>query len=187
MFRREWKLKYNNGEQKVIPINWIDESDRWIVVPGTVLEKRRRRIKEVPFSKNNCSFATGVPRSIFDFIYRCVKQLKLTDRRLFFSRGMVRTSKKIYKNAVAIRELDWGVGTLIIIPRLLKYREKISLHIENTEYSFRLMEVVVLHGLLQIACPGKDAEYYSTMAALILARGWNQLELKELPTIIRKS
>jgi hypothetical protein len=58
----------------------------------------------------------------------------------------------------------------------LKYREEITLQIENTEYSLRLMELVVLHGLLRIAYPGREAHFISSMAARILAKGWSQLD-----------
>ena len=163
------------NDLKIIPINWVDKIDRWIVVPGTIKEQHRRRTKEIIYSKNKCYFAAGVPKSIIDFIYRAVKQLKLTDKSLIFSRGTVRTAKTLVKNAVSIRELDWGVGTLITIPRILKYREEITLQIENSEYSLRLMELTVLHGLLRIAYPGKDTKFTFNMAAHILARGWSQL------------
>ena len=70
---------------KVVPLNWINEVDRWIVVPGTIKENGRLRIKEVPLCKNNCFFASGVPKSIIDFIYRAVVRLNLKDRNIFFS------------------------------------------------------------------------------------------------------
>ncbi len=174
-------LRSKTSDLKIIPINWIDETERWIIVPGTIQEKYRRRTKEIIFSKNKCSFATGVPESIIDFIYRAVKQLHLTDAPLIFSRGTVRTSRGLVRNAVSIHKLDWGVGTLVTIPRILKYREEITLQIENTEYSLRLMELVVLHGLLRIAYPGRGAHFFSSMAARILAKGWSQLDDEKSP------
>jgi len=170
---------------KITPIDWIDRSDRYLVVPGTVLEKYRLRIKEILYAKKNCLFATGVPKSIIDFIYRCVKQLNLDDRTLIFSRGMVRTKKDRKKYAVSVKELAWDVGTLITIPRLLKYREMITLKINSAEHSFRLMELVVLRGLLQIALPGRNASYYPAMAAAILAWGWKALEMEGVPDVYR--
>ena len=164
-------------ESKIVPINWVDETERWIIVPGTNKEHNRRRIKEVSFSKNKCYFAAGVPKSIIDFIYRSVKQLDLTNRTLIFSRGTVRSSKGLMKHAVSIYQLDWGVGILITIPRILNYREEITVTIKNTEYSLKLMELVVLHGLLQIAYPHKDEKFYSVKTSLILAKGWRQLYL----------
>lgn len=171
-----------SGSGQIVPINWIDESERWLVVPGTVLEKRKR-LKEVTYEKNNCLFASGVPKSIIDFIYRSVKSLGLSDTKLIFSRGTVRTKKEKKKHAVSVRELDWGVGTLITIPRLLKYRETIQLSIAGTHHTLRLMELVILRGLLQIARPGKKKDYYPIMAALICAHGWTSLETTDLPQV----
>ncbi len=174
-------------DPKVIPINQVEERDRWIVVPGTSLEGNRRRIKEVPRGRNQCNFAAGVPKSINDFIYRTVMQLGLTDRKLIFSRGVVRSRHLKVKHAVSIKELDWDVGTLITIPRILKYGEYITLVIEGSEHTLRLMELVVLHGLLQLAYPKKNAEYYAAMAALVLARGFKHLDRENLPEVIKKT
>lgn len=176
-------MKKRTTLQQVVPINWTEESSRWLVIPGTVLENRKKRIKEVKYEKVNCLFAAGVPKSIIAFIYRAVKALNLSETKLIFSRGMVRTKKDKKKYAVSVRELDWNVGTLITIPRLLKYRETITLTIDGAVFSFRLMELVVLRGLLQIARPGEETEYYPVMAALVLARGWKSLELTELPEV----
>jgi len=161
---------------KIVPINWIDDEERWILVPGTVRKAHRTRTKEIIYTKGRCSFTMGVPKSIIDFIYRSVKQLKLTDRPLIFSRGTVRTSRGVVKNEVSIRELDWGVGTLITIPRVLKYGEMITLSLLSISYSVRLMELVVLHGLLQIAFPRKKTTFYYNLAARILTKGWGQLD-----------
>ncbi len=170
-------MKNTLRDSKIVPIDWIDEIERWIIVPGTIKESYRRRIKEISFSKNKCYFAAGVPKSIIDFIYRSVKQLNLTNRTLIFSRGTVRSSKGLIKHAVSIHQLDWGVGTLITIPRILGYREEINVSINNMKYSLRLMELVVLHGLLQIAYPKKNKKFYSCKATLILAKGWSQLDV----------
>jgi hypothetical protein len=166
--------KTDNG--KIVPINWVDDTERWVVIPGTRNERTRSRTKELCFRKKNCYFASNVPKSIFDFIYRAVRQLDLGDRTLIFARGTVRVSKKLSRNAVSIQELDWGVGTLVTIPRILPYRELVTLTIDNTEHTLRLMELVVLQGLLRIACPRKTAGFYSTEAVLILARGWSRLD-----------
>ncbi len=179
--------KKNEKPDKIVPINRVDDIDRWIVVPGTSLEGKKHRIKEVPRGRNKCQFAAGVPKSINDFIYRSVMQLRLTDRKLIFSRGVVRSRNLKVKHAVSIRELDWDVGTLITIPRVLKYREMIALNIDGRNYTLRLMELVVLHGLLQVARPGKGREYYANLAALLLARGFKHLDTENLPEIIRKS
>lgn len=180
-------MKKKDGKpEKIIPINRVDEQDRWIVVPGTSLEGKKRRIKEVPLIRNRCQFATGVPKSINDFIYRCVVQLRLGDHKLIFSRGVVRSRNLKVKHAVSIRELEWDVGTLITIPRVLKYREMITLNIEGIDHTLRLMELVVLHGLLQVARPGKGRDYYSAAAALVLARGFKFLDTEDFPEIYLK-
>jgi len=176
-------MKKNANKSKVVPIDWTDESDRWIVAPGTVLEKGRRRIKGIACVRNNCHFAAGVPRGMYDFIYRAIVKLKMTGRTFIFSRGMVRTARTRIKHSVGITELDWAVGTLVTIPRILAYRETITLLIEGEEYTLRLMELVVLRGLLALAMPGRNAEYYPAMAALILARGWKEIEAERIPLI----
>ncbi|MDY6934941.1 MAG: hypothetical protein SVZ03_12075 [Spirochaetota bacterium] len=180
-------MSNNKISSKIVPINWVDNSERWILAPGTKNELRRSRIKEVPLCKNNCYFTIDVPKGIIDFIYRSVKQLNLGNRTLIFTKGTVRKSKKLVKNAVSLYELDWGVGTLITIPRILKYREQIILCIEDIEYSIRLMELIVLHGLLQLSYPRKNANYYSVKSALILTKGWSQLNTKEFPDIYKKT
>jgi hypothetical protein len=165
-------MRNNIRDLKIVPINWIDEAERWIVVPGNPRGKHRRRTREIIYAKNRCFFTTGVPKNLIDFVYRSVRQLNLSDQTLIFSRGTVRTSKGLVRNAVSIRDLDWGVGLLITIPRILKYREMITRTVDSTDFSLRLMELVVLHGLLQIAYPRKRATFYSNNAVLIIAKGW---------------
>ncbi len=118
-----------------------------------------------------------------DFAYRSAKALKLEGRILIFSRGMVRTERTRLKYAVSVQELDWGVGTLITIPRLLPFRETMTVVIETREHSLRAMELALLRGLLGIACPGKSRDYYPAMAALVLARGWKELERENPPKV----
>ncbi len=165
----------------------MDDTERWIVIPGTIKEGRRRRIKELFLKKNNCFFARGVPKSIVDFTYRSVKKLGLTEGTLFFVRGTVRIRKGVVRNAVMLRELDWGVGTLVTIPAKMRYREKLILKIEGEKNEMRLMELAILHGLLQLAYPKKSSAFYSNMSALVIARGWNQLEVSDFPDIRKLS
>ncbi|HOO72895.1 MAG TPA: hypothetical protein PK926_14155 [Spirochaetota bacterium] len=179
-------MKNSEKKPKVVPLDWVDESDHWILAPGTELEKRRRRIKEITHRKKNCLFAAGVPLGMHDFIYRAVKALKLDDRTLIFSRGMVRAGHSRVKYSVSIQELDWGAGTLITIPRLLKFREIITVIIENREHRLRAMELALLRGLLGLAFTGKNNEYYPAMAALVLAQGWKGLDNVDLPKIYLK-
>jgi hypothetical protein len=176
-----------NRENNVIHLNWIDDTERWIVIPGTIKEGRKRRIKELFLRKNNCFFARGVPKSIIDFTYRSVKKLGLTEKNIFFIKGTVRIKKGVVKNAVMVKELDWDVGTLITIPAGMRYREKLILEIEGEKKDLRLMELAILHGLLQIAFPKKSSAFYSHMSALVIVRGWDQLREKEFPDIRRLS
>ena len=162
--------------EKIVPINWVDDEERWILVPPTATHARKKRTKEIVYVKGNCSFAVGVPRSIIDFIYRAVRQLNLTDRPLIFSRGTLRTSSGLLLRGVSIRELDWGVGTLITIPRVLKYRDRKTLSLGSETCEVRLMELVVLSGLLRLASPGTSSPSCAGLAARILVRGWGHLD-----------
>jgi hypothetical protein len=162
-------------ESKIVPIDWIDDEERWVLVPGTLRQPRRILTKRIVYRKENCLFAVGVPKSVIDFIYRSVRQLGLSDRTLIFSRGVVRNTAGPLKYGVSIRELDWGVGTLITIPRILKYGEHIVLPSGAAGHRVRRMELVVLIGLLKLAFPDRTSKDHSIMAALILIRGWNQL------------
>ncbi len=172
-------------QNTIIPIVPVEETDHWIVVPGTRLEGQRRRIKEVPRGLRNCHFAAGVPKSINEFIYRAVARLGLGEEKLIFSRGVVRNRTGRVKNAVSICPLDWDVGTLITIPRALKYSETITLSIDSERHRLRLMEIVVLHGLLRLAFPEKGHRYWADMAALVLVRGFKSLESSEMPEILQ--
>jgi hypothetical protein len=174
-----------NRENNIIPLNWIDDTERWIVIPGTIKEGRKRRLKELFLRKNNCFFARSVPKSIIDFTYRSVKKLGLTPKAIFFTKGTVRIKKGVVKNAVMVRELEWDVGTLVTIPAGMRYRERLTLEIDGERKDLRLMELSILHGLLQIAYPKKNSAFYSHMSALVIVRGWKQLQETELPDIRR--
>lgn len=171
----------------VVPIDWVDDADRWIVVPGTVLEGRRRRIKELPLRRKNCHFARDLPAGIIPFAVRAVSRLALTDRVLLFARGAVRTQRSNIKYNVAIRELEWGVGTLIILPRRVPYRETKTVWIGDSSYNVNVMEFLVLHALIGLAHPGADASRRLAMTALVLTRGWKSLSLHELPELAVES
>ena len=164
-------------ELKIVPINWVDDAERWVLVPGHAGRGKVRRTKEIRFVKARCHFSYDVPKSIIDFTYRAVRKLGLSERTLIISRGTVRNSRGIVKNAASIQELAWGVGTLVTIPRVLKYGEKVQIPIDGVLHSFRLMELVVLHGLLRIAYPRKKAAFYTKMPARILAEGWSVLDI----------
>lgn len=170
-------MKPRHRDQKVVPIDWIDEEERWILVPPTAAEnRRRRREKEILYKKDRCLFAAGVPTSVVDFTYRAVKKLGLRDRTLIFSRGTVRTGSGLQKREVSIHELDWGVGTLITIPRQLRYGERAALEVGGVACSIRLMELAVLEGLLKLALPRRRPPFYRDAAARVIAGGWRRLD-----------
>jgi len=167
-------MKKSIRHEKIVPINWIDDEERWIPVPSNAPHPRRKRTKEIVHVKGNCSFAAGVPKSIIDFIYRSVRKLGLTDRPLIFSRATVRSSSGLILKEVSICELDWGVGTLITIPRALRYGDMITVHAAEETYTVRLMELVVLSGLIRLALPGRSLRSYTDMATRVIVQGWNQ-------------
>ncbi|HPS58786.1 MAG TPA: hypothetical protein PK514_11835 [Spirochaetota bacterium] len=168
---------------KIVQINWIGKSDQYALVPGYEHNKGIRRIKELGRAKGNCFFAPGVPKGLIDFIYRAVIKLKITNKKLIFSRGQVKKNDLPVLNAVAMCDLDWDCGTSIRIPRLLRYSAVISLKINGDEHLLRLMELIVLRALLQIACPQKSHSWYSDMAAFILAKGWPQFDIEKTPGV----
>jgi hypothetical protein len=161
---------------KIVPINWIDDAERWVLVPAHAGRSGRRRTKEIRYVKDRCYFSYDVPKSIIDFTYRAVRKLNLGERTLIFSRGTVRSARGIVKNAVSIRELAWGVGTLVTIPRVLKYGEHVQISFDGAPERFRLMELVLLHGLLRIAFPGKKPSFYRETSSRILVQGWRALD-----------
>lgn len=166
--------------KNVIPLNWIKKSERWVLVPSYTSRGIRRRLKELIKVKGNCFFTSGVAHQIIDFVYRAVVQLELRDKKLIFSRGSVRRNNRPVINAVDICELDWDVGLSLIIPRTLRYNREIKLLVDNEEHRLRLMEIIVLQGLLRIAYPGKGRKWHSAMAASVIAKGWGRLK-KDTP------
>jgi hypothetical protein len=161
---------------KIVPIDWIDREERWVLVPPSNAEnRRRRREKKITLKKHRCLFTADVPKGIIDFIYRAVRQLGLADRTLIFSRGTVRHNGRQSGSSVSIRELDWGVGTLVTIPRALKYGRHTVLTVRGHPCTCRLMELTVLEGLLRLAFPHEHGSFYEDTASLILAKGWSAL------------
>ncbi len=171
-------------KKKVVPINWIDESNQYALIPGHNKNKKIRRIKALKNVKGNCYFAHGVSKNLIDFIYRAVIKLELKDKKLLFSRGAVKQKKRSVVNAVGISELDWDVGTSIRIPQKLNYNYRVALLIDKDEHKLRLMEIIVLSCLLHIACPGKSSNWCSDMSASIIANGWGQLDTKKKTEVL---
>ena len=162
-------------KDNIIPINWIDDAERYIPVPGYI-PKNRPRLKSFIKVKGNCYFAHGVAHKIIDFIYRSVIKLDLKEKKMVFSRGAVKWKNKNIFNSVGIRELDWDVGISIIIPRGLNYNKMVKLSVDNEVKEFRFMELIVLSGLLRLAFPKKASQWYSLMATTIMAKGWDSLQ-----------
>lgn len=168
---------------KIVPLNRVDKSEKFALVPGYEHKKRTRRIKELGRKKGNCNFTSGIPKGLIDFIYRSVIKLKLTDKKLIISRGQVKMNDLPVFNAVAVRELDWDCGISIRIPRLLRYNTTISLNIDGEEFTLRLMELIVLRALIQISLPAGNSSWYADMAALVLAKGWPQFDINKSPEV----
>ena len=181
---RHYMMK--NTRDNIIPIDRLDKSERCALVPGYHHKKPVRRLKELGRARGNCYFARGVPKGLCDFIYRCVVKLKLSDKDLLFSRGQVKKNGVPVLNAVGVSELDWDCGISIKIPALLRYSTTVSLTVEGVDYNLRLMEIIVLRALLQIARPGKNPSKYPDMAAYILARGWPRFDMNKSPEVSRK-
>ncbi len=161
--------------QKIVPINWIEKSEQYALIPGHVKSKKIRRIKALKNSKGSCFFTHGISKSLMDFTYRAVIKLELKDRKFLFSKGAVKQYGKLVFNAVGISNLDWDVGISIRIPHKLNYNFTTSLIIQNEEHKIRLMELIVLSALLHIAFPRKNSSWCSDMSASIIAKGWDRL------------
>lgn len=169
-------MKMSNNNPKIVHLNHIDKSNMAAIVPGYISKKKTRKLKELPKTKGNCLFTSGISHGLIDFIYRAVVQLKLKNKKLIFSRGAVKINNMSVLHATATRELDWDVGMSIRIPYKLHYNNTVKMNIDNTEYKLRVMEIIVLSTLLHIAYPAKKIKWCSDISVLIIARGWKQLE-----------
>ncbi len=174
----------DKSSSNVIPITWIDESDRCAVISGYENSRKMQRLKELQNCKGNCYFTRGVSNKCVDFIYRAVKKLGLQDEKFLFSRGAVKKRGVSILNAVETRELDWAVGTSVKIPARLSYDRKVDLLIDNETHSVRLMELIILNCLLRKAGSRKSDTWYANMAAGILALGWGCLDNDEPPEVL---
>jgi hypothetical protein len=163
-------------DDKIVPLNRVEDSERWVPIPGTDRLRPSSRLKSLHRKRGNCYFAVGVSKKLFDFTYRSVVKLGLGAKTLIFSKGAVKVNNRSVSTRVSIKELDWDVGISIIIPRKLAYGRKLHLLIDGVEHHLSLMEIIVLQGLLQIASPGKPFKWYSSMAATIMAGGWKRYE-----------
>jgi len=92
--------------------------------------------------------------------------------RVVTSRGSVKKNGKNVYNAVAVYELEWDLGTSIIIPQRLRHDKMVTIEVEGADYPARLMELVTLIALLRLACTGKTNSWYNSYSAKILVHGW---------------
>jgi hypothetical protein len=168
---------------KLVRINWIGDTEKYILVPR--LEKKRiiKKLKRLIKVKGSCYFTQGVSHALIDFIYRAVIQLGLRNRKLIFSRGSVKVKGRTNSNIVEVCELDWDLGTSFIIPLKRKYHSKINLIIDGKEYALRIMEIMVLSGMLRLVHGNKSEKWRSSKAASIIALGWGELQRPELRNI----
>ncbi len=169
----------------VVPLDWRKPYDHWGLIPsGHGTKGPRRRFKALTVRKGNCAFTRDVPRGMIEFIYRAVIRLGLRERRLAFTRGMVRKGALSLTRAVAVRELGWGEGSVVVIPKALRFGERMQLFVDGEPAVLRVMDLVVLNALLRLARPCDRPDWYVVMAAAIIARGWKSLERADIPRVI---
>jgi hypothetical protein len=176
-------MKKNSS--KTVPINWIGDTEKYILVPR--LERKRvvKKVKRLIKVKGGCYFTQGVPLNLIDFIYRAVIKLGLRDRKLIFSRGAVKIKGRPTSNVVEVFELDWDLGTSFIIPLKRNYNTRLNFNINGETHSLRIMEIMVLSGLLRLVHGDKSEKWRSAMAAAIIAGGWAELQRQGPPDVCR--
>ncbi len=168
--------------EKTVPINWIDDTERYIVVPRMLRSRTVKKLKLLIKVKGNCYFTKGVPYGIIDFIYRAVIKLGLRERKLIFSRGSVKR-KKDGGAGMEICELDWDLGTSFIIPMRMRYDAMIDISIYGSRTKVRTMEIIVLAGLLGLVHPDRSFRWRSALAAAIVTHGWSEIKKKDPPRV----
>jgi hypothetical protein len=172
--------------QTVVPIDWIEKSDHWGLVPaGRETKGAKRRFRALTIRKGNCAFTRDVPRGMIEFIYRATVRLGLRKNGLAFMRGTVRRGGITLSTAVSVRELGWGMGSAVVIPRTLRFREHITLAIDGKRAGVRVMELIVLNALLHLARPGQKPDWYAALAASVMVCGWKSLERTDMPRVER--
>ena len=163
----------------IIALDSSDPSDRWVPVPnpsaGTL------RLKGLYKKRGNCYFARGIPKTLTAFCYRSAFKLGLRDRVLIFSRGAVKKKGRSGKDRVSITDLDWGVGTSIIIPRSLRKDERLGISVNGVLGELRIMELIVLAGLFKLGETGSISARHYAMAAQVMLHGWKALNRETPP------
>jgi hypothetical protein len=182
--RERWYMKKRSAS-KIVPINRIGDTEKYILVPRMERKRVVKKVKRLIKVKGECYFTLGVPVSLIDFIYRAVVKLGLRDRRLIFSRGSVKINNRPTSNVVEVLELDWDLGTSMIIPMKRKYATKLDFNIGGSRHTVRLMEIMVLSGLLKLIYRDKSEKWRSAKAVTIIARGWGVMDQDNPPDISR--
>ena len=175
----------NSQVNKVVPIDRIGDTEKYILVPR--LERRRvvKKVKRLIRVKGECYFTLGVPLSLIDFIYRAVVKLGLRDRRIIFSRGSVKINNRSTSNVVEVHELDWDLGTSMIIPMKRKYATMLDFDVGGARHAVRLMEIMVLSALLKLVFRDKSEKWRSAKAVTIITRGWGSMNGENPPDTSR--
>jgi len=169
---------------KIVPINRLKKTEDRIIIPGgTVNNKSRPRRICLKHSRGRCRFAAGIPRSLMDFLYRATLKLNLGDSALVFSRGTVKRRGKAVMNAVAVRRLDWDLGTWVMLPRSLRCSSRIRVTVDGKAAALRTLEALALGALIKIARPGKRPWWYTGMAAAVIVNGWGALDDPSPPAV----
>ena len=163
------------NKDNIVNIHSIQDTEQYIVVPRRSKGKVQKVVKPLKKVKGNCYFTCTMPHDLINFIYRCVKKLGLTQTRLIFSRGTVRIKNNISYNAVSSVVLDWDLGISFIIPCKLRYSTFVTIEINNTEYSVRLMELAVLIALMAHARPSLPRKKHIEDAQKVLTLGWKSI------------
>lgn len=171
--------------KKTVPINWVGDTEKYILVPR--LERKRvvKKVKRLIKVKGACYFTRGVPCGLIDFIYRAVIRLGLRERKLIFSRGSVRIKGRPTSNVVDVYELDWDLGTSIIIPLKRRYDSIQNFNVDGRTYPVRLIEIMVLSGLLRLVHGDKSESWRSAKAAAIITHGWGEMGKPGPPPVSR--
>jgi len=170
---------------KTVPINWIGDTEKYILVPRLQRKRVVKKVKRLIKLKGACYFTKGVPYKLIDFIYRAVVRLGLKERKLIFSRGSVRVKGRPTSNIVDVYELDWDLGTSIIIPLKRRYDSIQNFTVAGRTYPVRLIEIMVLSGLLRLVHGDKSENWRSAKAAAIITRGWGEMAQDAPPPVSR--
>jgi hypothetical protein len=157
----------------VIPINACKNTENWVMVPVHLSDRRVRfGMAEIRKKRGNCVFARGVPVRLADFIYRAVVKLGLREKKVIVARGTIKRGNRTMRTACAVRQLEWDLGTAVIIPRTLTLASTVKVRSGGEEHTLKWIEFIALQGLLELARPGKRSHWYASAAALILVKGW---------------